>query len=144
MAGTFGERFAGYQPTKSVWFWSTAAAVGLTLLVGFTWGGWTTAGAASDRAENAAEDAVVAFAAEICAYQFLQSGDAGARLATLKEESRFSRGTQIEEGGWVTFAGAEDPVRGAARECADLLMEAEVQVDATPVAEAAVEPVAAS
>jgi len=117
----------------------------VTLLLGFTWGGWTTEGAAADRAENAAEDAVVAFAAEICAYRFLHATDAGTQLAALKEESRFSRGNMIEDGGWTTFAGAEDPLNGAARECADRLMEAErPAAAAAPVAETASETITAS
>lgn len=143
MAGDIRSRIADYQPTKTVWLWSTVAAIGVTLIVGFTWGGWTTAGAAADRAEKAADDAVVAFAAEICAHRFLHAPDAAAQLAALKEESRFSRGNMIEDGGWVTFAEAEDPLRGAARACADRLMEAELpEVPAT--AEATAEAITAS
>lgn len=134
MAENIRERIGAYRPTKTVWFWSTAAAVALTIILGFSTGGWVTGGAADARAEEAADDAVVAFAAKICAYRFLQAPDAGTRLAALKDEGVYERGTMLEDGGWVTFAGAEQPLRGAARQCADQLMQAEVKPVTTPAA----------
>ena len=137
MAETIGERIGGYKPTKTVWFWSLVGAVGLTMILGFTWGGWVTGGAATDRAEGAAEDAVANLAASICEHRFLRAPDAGVQLSALKEKSSYQRHTFVEEGGWVTFAGAEKPIAGAGELCADRLMEAEIPVAATPVAEAA-------
>lgn len=142
MADKLGDRIAAYRPSKAVWFWTTVGAIALTMIVGFTWGGWVTGGAATDRAETAAEQAVVDFAAEICAYRFLQASDAGAKLAALKEQRSFERSSTLEDNGWVSFAGAEDPVQGAARACAERLMEAEAPAAATPIAE--VSPEAAS
>lgn len=137
MADNIGQRIGAYQPSKTVWFWSTAGAVVATMIIGFTWGGWVTGGAAVDRAEEAAEGAVAQLAASICAHRFLEAGDAGVQLAALKEESSYQRNSFIEDGGWVTFAGAEEPVDGAARLCAQQLMDAEVQPVVTPVAETA-------
>jgi hypothetical protein len=130
-----GDKFAAYRPTKTIWFWSTVVVMVVTVIVGFTWGGWVTGGSAADRAEDAAEGAVAALAADICAFRFLQAGDAGTQLTALKEESSYKRNSALEEGGWVTFAGAEKPVSGAARLCAERLMEAELKSAATPVAE---------
>jgi len=139
MAENFGQRIAAYQPSKGVWFWTTAGAVVLTMILGFTWGGWVTGGDAVKRADTAADSAVAELAAEICAFRYLQASDAAVKLTALREETSFRRGTTIEEGGWVTFAGADDPVRGAARLCADRLMEAELNPEVTPVAEGTVE-----
>jgi hypothetical protein len=126
MAGVL-ETFRGYRPSKTIWFWSTAAAVVLTVIVGFNWGGWVTGGTAIDRAKDAAEGAKAELAADICAYRFLGANDAGAQLAALKKESSYSRSSVIEKGGWVTLAGAKEPVDGAAQLCADQLMKAELE-----------------
>ncbi len=136
MADTIGQRIAEYHPSKTVWFWTVAGAVVLTMVIGFTWGGWVTSGTATERAEGAAEDAVAELAANICAHRFLQADDAATQLAALKEKSSYQRSTFVEDGGWVTFAGAEDPVDGAGDLCADLLMDAELPAAVTPVAEA--------
>ncbi len=137
MAENIKDRIAAYKPSKTVWFWSTAAAMVATVVVGFSWGGWVTGGSAADRAEDAADAAVASLAADICAYRFLQAGDAGMQLAALKEESSYARKGFIEKGGWVTFAGSEKPVGGAGALCAERLMEAELQPTSTstPVAE---------
>jgi hypothetical protein len=135
MAETIGERIGAYKPTKTIWFWSLAGAAALTMILGFTWGGWVTGGAAADRAEGAAEDAVAQLAASICEHRFLLAPDAGVQLSALKEKSSYQRHTFVEEGGWVTFAGADKPIAGAGELCADQLVEAEIP--ATPVAEAA-------
>ena len=52
------DRIANYQPTKTVWLWSMVGVAVLTMVLGFTWGGWVTGGTASDRAEEAASKAV--------------------------------------------------------------------------------------
>jgi hypothetical protein len=134
MADNIGQKIGAYQPSKTVWFWSVAGAVVLTMIVGFTWGGWVTGGGANERAEVASKKAVAELAAGICVHQFLQAGDAGLQLAELKETSSYQRDTFLEKAGWVTFAGAEKPVAGAGDLCADLLMDAEVQPVTTPVA----------
>ena len=137
MAETIGERIGAYKPSKPVWFWSLVGAAAVTMIVGFTWGGWVTGGAATDRAEEAAEGAVAELAASICEHRFLLAPDAGVQLTALKEKTSYQRRAFVEDGGWVTFAGAEKPVIGAGELCADRLMEAEAPVAAMPVAEAA-------
>jgi hypothetical protein len=136
MADSIGQRIGAYQPSKTIWFWSLVGAVVLTMVVGFMWGGWVTGGTAADRAEGAAEDAVAELAGSICAHRFLEAPDAGTQLSALKEKTSYQRGAFVEDGGWVTFAGAEKPVQGAGTLCAELLMAAEAPT-ATPVAEAA-------
>jgi hypothetical protein len=131
------EKIGAYRPTKTVWFWSTAGMMVLTIIVGFTWGGWVTGSAAVDRAKDAAENATAELAANICAFRFLHADDAGTQLAALKKESSYNRSSVIEDGGWVTLAGAKEPIDGAAGLCADQLMKAEVQAQAAPVAETA-------
>lgn len=119
-------RVKDYQPSKAVWFWSCAGACVLTMIVGFTWGGWVTGGTAQERVEAASEHAVAELAASICVQRFLAAPDAGEKLAQLKEESRWSRDDLVQDAGWTTFASAEEPVDGAAELCAEQLAEAEL------------------
>jgi hypothetical protein len=43
---TMSQRWENYRPSKTLWFWSVAVAAVLTMIVGFTAGGWTTGGSA--------------------------------------------------------------------------------------------------
>ncbi len=113
-----------YKPTKTVWFWSGVGAAALTMVVGFTAGGWVTSGTAAERTEASTELAVATLAANICTNRFLAAADADAKLAALKETDSWKQDTFIEEGGWVTFANMEEPVDGAAELCANQLVAA--------------------
>lgn len=137
---SISEKFSNFQASKAVLFWSCAACVVATMVVGFTWGGWVTGGSAQERAEAASEQAVAQLAAEICVNRYLAAPDARASLVALTEESSFRRDGVLEDGGWVTFAGREDPIDGAAEICADRLAEVDVTTlpEAIPMAEAAV------
>ena len=46
-----------YQPSRQIWFWSCAACVVVTVVIGFTWGGWVTGGTATRMAADAAAGA---------------------------------------------------------------------------------------
>lgn len=134
MSNNLKDKISGYQPSKTIWFWSTAATAAVTMFVGFTWGGWVTGGTATDRAEAAAASAVAQLAAEICVEQFMQAGDAQVQLTALRAESSFRRNAFVEGGGWVTLAGAEKPIKGAGKLCAERLMEVELVEAAVPEA----------
>jgi hypothetical protein len=115
-----------YRPSKAVWFWSCAGCVVLTMIVGFTWGGWVTGGSAEQMAATAREDGRAELAAAVCVEKFLGAPDAAIKLAELKEQSQWQRDGYIEEGGWVTLVGLEEPVEGAADVCAEQLAEMEL------------------
>lgn len=130
MSDRASQSWSEYRPSKAVWFWSCVGAVVLTMIVGFTWGGWVTGGTAREMAETAGEDAAAELAASICYHRFLQSSDAATELAALKEASSWEREDLLEEGGWVTFANMDDPVDGAADLCAEQLASAELPATA--------------
>jgi hypothetical protein len=56
-----------------------------------------------------------------------------AKLASLKAIDSWTRDTFIQDGGWVTVAGIEAPIAGAAALCARQLMEPAVPGAATRV-----------
>jgi hypothetical protein len=119
-------RWSDYRPSLALWFWSCAGCVVLTMIVGFTWGGWVTGGSADAMAANAREEARAQLAAAVCVEKFLHAPDAAVRLAELKEQSQWQRDGYIEEGGWTTLVGLEEPVDGAADVCAEQLAEMEL------------------
>lgn len=49
---SFGQRWAKARPTKTIVFCSWIAAVVLTMIVGFNWGGWVLGGTAQNMARS--------------------------------------------------------------------------------------------
>jgi hypothetical protein len=118
------QRFQDYRPSKTALFWSCAGCIVVTLIVGFTWGGWVTGGSAQDMAEEAAEHARAEVAAAVCVDKFMAATDARLQLASLKENtSSWRQENFIEDGGWAVIADQE--YDGAAELCADKLIEME-------------------
>ena len=106
-------------------FWGAVGGAAVLAFVGFTWGGWTTAGTANKLADERADSAVVAILAPICVEKFQQSGDAVANLAALRKiSSTWEQGNFIEKGGWATRPGATSADYVLARACAEKLVQA--------------------
>ncbi|MGH6943258.1 MAG: hypothetical protein ACREH6_03430 [Geminicoccaceae bacterium] len=130
----FQQRLDEYRPSKTVWFWSCIACVILTIVVGFSWGGWVTGGTAQAMVDDAAEQARYALAANVCVDKFMTTGDASAQLASLKQiDSSYRQGEFVEKGGWATMPGNDEPEG----EVADLCAEQLIDMDLPPVQEAA-------
>jgi len=124
---SFGQRWSKAQPTKTVLFWSCVACVVLTMIIGFTWGGWVTGGTAQKMAEEKAEKAVVDRLAPICVAQFNQDPGKDQKLKELEETDSWKRRDYVKEQGWATMPGEEKPddttVRKVADECVSLLIK---------------------
>jgi hypothetical protein len=97
------------------------AGVLATLVIGFTWGGWTLGSTARENAVKSAATAVVAVLAPMCADKFRQAADAPANMVELKKVNSWMQDSYIEKGGWATFPGMAAPDRGVAQACANLL-----------------------
>lgn len=118
---TVSERWENYRPSKTLWFWSVAGAAVLTMIVGFTAGGWTTGGTATEMAKNSARDARAELVANLCVEKFVSASDASQTLTKLKETSSYQRDSFITDGGWTKLAGMKKDAPGAADLCADKL-----------------------
>lgn len=110
------------KPTKTMTFWIAIGAIVLTLVLGFTRGGWTTSATAAKLAETSAESAVVARLAPICVAQFNADSQSATKLEELKVASSFQRATFVQDQGWATMPGETEPDNRVARECATQLM----------------------
>ena len=107
------------RATKRVVFGFAVAAVVLTLIVGFNWGGWVTDGTA----QAMANDAVVQRLAGVCVAQFDLDPGNQQKLGELKEKSAYQRDDYVKEQGWATMPGQEKPDNKVADACAKLLMQ---------------------
>ncbi|MBM3599708.1 MAG: hypothetical protein FJX35_15970 [Alphaproteobacteria bacterium] len=125
---SLAKRWEDLRATKTAVFWSCAACIVGTMIVGFTWGGWVKGGTAHEMAIKAASDARAELAAAVCLHAFVNASDATTKLASLKGTDSWRRDTFIEEGGWATLPGESKPVAGAARLCAQLLMDGKLPV----------------
>jgi hypothetical protein len=128
---SLARRWGDYRPSKTVLFWSCAVCIVATMIIGFNWGGWVTGRTAVGMATQAADGARAELAAAICVDRFVKGTNATADFASLKGSSSWQRGDLIEKGGWVTMAGAEKPVTGAADLCAQRLIELKSPIAAT-------------
>lgn len=115
------ERWANYQPNKKSIYKAVGYSALLTVVLGFTVGGWQTTSGAQELAQQARAD----YAAELCAERFMAADITGQNLANLKKvNGRVQRGNLLARGDWVAVpAGASAEfvaqVRGA---CAERLI----------------------
>lgn len=115
--------WSGYRPSKTLWGWSIVGASALTMVLGFTWGGWTTSGRANVMTEIAVRDAKADLVASICVHNFVTANGAENNLKTLQAKSSWQRDDFITEGGWAKIAGIDGTVTNAADTCADQLVK---------------------
>jgi hypothetical protein len=100
---------------------AAAGAIGLAL-IGFTAGGWLTAGSADALVKQKSSSAVVAALAPICHDNFRRSSDAPARLVELKKASTWEQANLVEKAGWAKMPGSTSTDSAMARACADLIV----------------------
>jgi len=119
---TVRQRWDQARPTKTTVAWSWLGAVVLTMIIGFTWGGWVTEGTARTMAASAGEDAVVKRLAPICVVRFKQDPKQGEKLSALKDLSAWQQGEYVKTQGWATMPGEQEPEGKVADACAKLLL----------------------
>ena len=95
---SLGQRWAKARPTKTLVFWSWVACAALTMIVGFTWGGWVR-GATARAWRRRAEEAVVKHLAPICVVQFKQDPAKDQKLKELRDLSAYERGDYVKKRG---------------------------------------------
>jgi pimeloyl-ACP methyl ester carboxylesterase len=102
--------------------WGAVAGAVTIMIVGFSWGGWTTGSTAQRLASERADAAVVAALTPFCVANFLQQPDAAVKLADLqKTSSSYSQSQVLVKGGWATLEGSKEPNYAVARACAEAL-----------------------
>jgi len=94
--------------------WGLIIGAIITMIIGFGWGGWTTAGTT----QKMSEEAVSASQAAICVAQFMKQPNHEEKLKELGEIDSWKRGEFIEKGGWDRMPGQEKAGYSVAQACA--------------------------
>ena len=95
--------------------WGLICGAIISIIIGFAWGGWTTAGTT----ESMTEEAVLASQAAICVAQFMQDPNHEERFEEFKKESSYRRAQFIEKGGQDKMPGQEKSDYAVSLACAD-------------------------
>ncbi len=101
----------------------TGAAAGAVALaiIGFSWGGWVTAGTAKKMAADQARLEVVAALVPICIQQSSLDPQVAVRLAEIKSAGTYQRSDMVMKAGWATMPGSTDPNGQVASACVEKL-----------------------
>ena len=95
--------------------WGIICGAIISMIIGFAWGGWSTAATT----QKISEEAVLASHAAICVAQFMNEPNHEEKLKELGEVSSYQRSGFIEKGGWDKMPGQEKADYGVSRACAD-------------------------
>jgi len=95
--------------------WSLILGAVVAMIIGFAWGGWTTAATT----QKMSEEAVLASQAAICVAQFMKEPNHEEKLKELGELNSWKRAEFIEKGSWDKMPGQEKADYGVSRACVD-------------------------
>ena len=95
--------------------WGLICGAVIAIILGFAWGGWTTA----RTTQRMGEEAVLAAQAAICVAQFMKEPNHEEQLQAFGKLLSYQRGPFIEKGGWDKMPGEERAGPLVARACAD-------------------------
>jgi len=93
-----------------LWFVTGAC---FAMIIGFVWGGWTTATAT----QKINDEAVLASRAAICVAQFRGTPNYKVKLKEFQGTESYERSAFIEKGGWDKMPGQETASWGVAGAC---------------------------
>ena len=102
--------------------WGAVGGAVAAIIIGFAWGGWTTAGTT----KRMTDEALLASRAAICVAQFMKQPNYQEKLKELEKVNFWDRYKAIEKGGWDKMPGQQEAIFNVSRACADgldLLME---------------------
>ncbi|MFY0610258.1 MAG: hypothetical protein JXQ99_01935 [Hyphomicrobiaceae bacterium] len=94
----------------------------LTMLLGFTVGGWVTNSKSQSTARNQSDLAVIAALAPICLNNFKASADAQEQRALLEKTDDWKHAEFVNSAGWTKIPGVKQTSSGLARGCAKLIL----------------------
>lgn len=95
-------------------FWGLVGGAVITMVVGFSWAGWTTA----KGGQKISDDAILSSQAAICAAQFMNAPSQDVKLKQFQETEGYRRTELIEKEGWDRMPGQDKANWGVAGACA--------------------------
>ena len=119
---TLTEKWQAARPSKTALFWSCVASAVITIVIGFTWGGWVRGATAQSMAETRVEDAVAKRLAQICVIQAKRDPARDQKLKELKSVlTTYERSDYVSKQGWAKMPGDQEADNKVADDCAELL-----------------------
>jgi hypothetical protein len=104
--------------------WGVVCGAVATMIIGFSWGGWTTGGTAERMAAERSNSTLVVALTPSCVANFMRQAGGTAKLAEFKKiDSSWEQRQFIEKGGWATPEGVKEPNSGLATSCAEALLK---------------------
>ena len=113
-------RFKHFKPAA----WAFVAGSVVTMIIGFSWGGWTTSSGADRLATDRSRTAVTAALVPVCLEKSKSDPAVSKKLVVLKAlPSSYDQREAILNDGWATIGGGEAN-REVADACATELLKA--------------------
>jgi hypothetical protein len=106
--------------------WGVVIGSVATMIVGFSWMGWTLSSTAERMATDRTSSAVVLALTPSCVAGFMQQPGAATKLAEFQKIETWKQGQFLEEAGWATPRGGQKPNSGVASACAEELGKAKL------------------
>lgn len=104
--------------------WGVVVGSVVTMIIGFSYGGWTTSSTAARLAKQQADVAVTTALVPICVAQSRADGAAAKKLGELRAiTSSYEQQEFVTKTGWATVPGSESPNREVAEACASALLK---------------------
>ena len=120
-----GRSFQDYHPKKSTLAWTAVGASVLTMVLGFSAGGWVTGGTAERMAATASTDARVELASRVCAANFVAASDARAQHDELAALSSYRQRSFVQQQPWALMPSESSVHQKVADLCARTIMAME-------------------
>ena len=95
--------------------WGLVCGAIIAMIIGFAWGGWSTAATT----EKVSEEAIMASQSAICVAQFMKEPNHEEKLKELGELNSWKRYEFIEKEGWDKMPGQEKAGYAVSRACSD-------------------------
>ena len=93
--------------------WGFVLGAGVAMIIGFVWGGWTTA----TTTQKMSDEAVLASRAAICVAQFMKDPNQIAKIKEFAGTESYQRSDFIERGGWDKMPGQDKAAWGVSSAC---------------------------
>jgi Ni/Fe-hydrogenase subunit HybB-like protein len=103
------------------WAWGALAGMILTMIIGFSMGGWVLGGTAVRQGEEMARDAVINRLAPICLAQFNQDPEREGKLREFQSINVWNTEKFVKDQGWATMPFEKEPDDLVADACTALI-----------------------
>lgn len=94
-------------------FWGIVLGASITMIIGFNWGGWTSA----STTQKMNDEAVLASRAAICAAQFMNAPNHELNVKQYQDTDSYMRSGFVEKRGWDKMPGQEEAAWNVASPC---------------------------